>query len=351
MSFLTTLLPGLRDLRAPLAAGYLWLVATWLAFAQRIPTEKSAEGVWNDIYRLGQIAGRPGALAASAFAAYLLGILTERLSLLVVPALVALTGPKSDPVFRSRQIIGEAVIDALFERYQESKEFREASPAHLSRDVLKCYMRKDVLFLEFLSPYLSDEDRKKLVDLGGMESFRRSYWTAPIFDSAISYTLSTSENRLKIMGWAERTEDELRTLLSCLIDTASHVESVMADLSLVPARLVGTPVYERWDRLRAESEFRFSIAPPLMTLSIILALRLSPLCWLLGIPCIYLFYKGIAIQREANAQLAESVRVKQVASPPLERVKSGEPRWQDWHSSSNSGIRDDQSAKQPSHRR
>jgi hypothetical protein len=48
---LLNLLPGLRDLRAPLAAGYLWLAAGWLFFAPKLlDLQNNGEGVLKDIY-------------------------------------------------------------------------------------------------------------------------------------------------------------------------------------------------------------------------------------------------------------------------------------------------------------
>jgi hypothetical protein len=50
---LASLLPGLRDLRAPLAAGYLWLAAGWLYFAPLLPASvNDADRVLKDIIGL-----------------------------------------------------------------------------------------------------------------------------------------------------------------------------------------------------------------------------------------------------------------------------------------------------------
>jgi hypothetical protein len=76
---LASLLPGLRDLRAPLAADYLWLAAGWLYFAPQLPASvNDADGVLKDIYRVAGVAdaSNPVAIAAGlTFIAYLLGIL------------------------------------------------------------------------------------------------------------------------------------------------------------------------------------------------------------------------------------------------------------------------------------
>lgn len=42
---LASLLPGLRDLRTPLAAGYIWLVAVWVALEPRIPNSPDGDSV------------------------------------------------------------------------------------------------------------------------------------------------------------------------------------------------------------------------------------------------------------------------------------------------------------------
>ena len=51
---LASLLPGVRELRSPLAAGYVWLAALWLLFHDRVPeSEDEATGAWEAIFALG----------------------------------------------------------------------------------------------------------------------------------------------------------------------------------------------------------------------------------------------------------------------------------------------------------
>jgi hypothetical protein len=74
---LASLLPGLRDLRAPLAAGYLWLAAGWLYFAPQLPASvNDAAGVLKDIYRVVDASNSVAVAAGLTFIAYLLGILS-----------------------------------------------------------------------------------------------------------------------------------------------------------------------------------------------------------------------------------------------------------------------------------
>lgn len=70
---LANLLPGLRDVRAPLSAGCIWLLTLWLILEDRVPAPQQARGIWASLYRLGDLIGPAGVLASGAFLAYLIG--------------------------------------------------------------------------------------------------------------------------------------------------------------------------------------------------------------------------------------------------------------------------------------
>ena len=75
MGFLSTLLPGLRDLRTPLLVGYAYLLALWIAFSQDLAT-----GVeWTHFQRiflpLQQTFGSVFVVASASVVAYLVGVL------------------------------------------------------------------------------------------------------------------------------------------------------------------------------------------------------------------------------------------------------------------------------------
>lgn len=77
---LANLLPGIRDLRTPLAVGYVWLVVFWLwipASAKHMPTH----GVLGELAQLGQYVGATGLVAAASFCAYLMGTVSTPLNL------------------------------------------------------------------------------------------------------------------------------------------------------------------------------------------------------------------------------------------------------------------------------
>jgi hypothetical protein len=332
---LTTLLPGLRELRAPLAAGYLWLVTAWIALASRIPTPETASGVLKDIYRLGQAVGKPGVIAAVTFVAYIIGILTERMARLAASPITKFSFtrasregrelPSSPSRFtslsslsltwpnRTDQVLLGAITDVLVHRYWDHPEFRGA-------------------ILQQLSP-----DNSQYIHMVIDVTLKLSSGRSPMFQDSRVYTPDTAQGAnaevdpgvKETITWVEENDQKLGLLLQLLIRTEEHLVSLRDDLRRVPARLVGKEqeIYERWDRLRAESEFRLSIGLPLLILSIVLAVRFSPLSLLLIIPTTYLLYEGVESRTAADIQLAESIRAERIASPPLARVKSGEPLW------------------------
>ncbi|MGW5689140.1 hypothetical protein [Nonomuraea sp. NPDC003754] len=100
---LANLVPGIRDLRAPLAAGYLWLVVAWLTWARHLPTPDKATDLLADAYRLGSTAGLPAVGVALSFAAYIIGLFSTSVS---TPALKLLSRR-----FDSMEFVLEEITD------------------------------------------------------------------------------------------------------------------------------------------------------------------------------------------------------------------------------------------------
>jgi hypothetical protein len=74
---LANLLPGVRELRTPLVAGYVWLVTAWLILVGHIPTTRPAGGELSAFWDLGEAMGRTAVLAAVTFVAYMVGSILE----------------------------------------------------------------------------------------------------------------------------------------------------------------------------------------------------------------------------------------------------------------------------------
>lgn len=74
---LLNLLPGLRELRASLAAGYIWLAGLWVLVGDLIPHERPTGGLLADVWGLSDAIGKTAILASVTFIAYLVGSLLE----------------------------------------------------------------------------------------------------------------------------------------------------------------------------------------------------------------------------------------------------------------------------------
>src|SRR4051794_33626713 len=74
------LLPGLRELRAPLAAGYMWIITVWISLSDfhALPQSRPAGDAWRaQLWDLGGALGKTTLLGITTFAAYLLGSFLE----------------------------------------------------------------------------------------------------------------------------------------------------------------------------------------------------------------------------------------------------------------------------------
>ena len=75
-SLLASLLPGLRDLRAPLTAGYLWLAFGWVVFRDRVNDASKTNALLSDVHKAVHDASLGERAALATFAGYLLGALS-----------------------------------------------------------------------------------------------------------------------------------------------------------------------------------------------------------------------------------------------------------------------------------
>lgn len=87
MSILAQLLPGIRDLRAPLACGALWLLCGWLAWPLLPPAVHSA-GQVQRMEELQHLAGTSALVAALPLGAYLTGIVLRDIGYIAVYAII-----------------------------------------------------------------------------------------------------------------------------------------------------------------------------------------------------------------------------------------------------------------------
>jgi hypothetical protein len=130
---LTNLLPGLRELCAPLAAGYVWILALWLGLHPILPLHGKATGPYRDILDVADWAGKPGTFAAITFAAYLAGVLSIAAhnvlnsfagSILVRLNLWSRLAPASRRVSQVDDSLRTVIKEVLAKRLSEDDAFR-----------------------------------------------------------------------------------------------------------------------------------------------------------------------------------------------------------------------------------
>lgn len=74
---LSSLLPGVREIRTPLASGYLWIINLWITAGGWVPSKDPGHGAVSAIWKMGEFFGKPVLLAALSFIAYLIGTFLE----------------------------------------------------------------------------------------------------------------------------------------------------------------------------------------------------------------------------------------------------------------------------------
>lgn len=242
------LLPGLRDLRTPLAVGYLWLAVLWLVFESSLPHADEATGLIASVYRIGNLLGPAPSLAIVSFVAYVIGATFTPLSLfgnslqrLVVNNLWLIPGLESRMLYA-----GYSVTDFV---RQQARQIHN-------------------------DPSMDEEKYNRRLEELATDSEMGEMWKGP--------------------------DREFRII-------AYHVER---ELSGVVAKLQvfdKEQLYQSYDRSVSEAQFRTGIAMPLLALDIVLAVR-GPWWSIIGLLLpVVLLWQAEVKNREATRIAYESI--------------------------------------------
>lgn len=239
-TLLTSILPGLRDVRTPLACGYMWLVAAWLAFADHLPRTRPSAGIAASIWDLGGHVGKVAVLAAVTFAAYLIGAVLE-----------------FDPIrlWRSRGVPSASAVLQSFRFGGIEVEFQDLADQNREKSA-------DAASNTVRAGDVNNEDKESMTeeDLESIEDLRRR-----------------RESFEREQQSLERTVEALREDMS----GSSGVETMQALATKLQAR--STELFGRYDRLQAEASLRLNVAVPLATLLELIIWR-SPLLFWIKLP-------------------------------------------------------------------
>jgi len=281
---LMNLLPGLRDLRAPLAAGYLWLTGLWLLLADTIPSRSKATGVMAHIYTLTNALGRGTILLAASFAAYLIGAVLSVDSDGPIVGLLMFRGN----LFRrnSRLAIG---IERFYPDY-----YRVAS-GRISQKVLGDVIARVMRLKEVA---VIDNDTLKAIEQPtATEATEEWNIVAQTFydpDQLLSPVRNPSGTPWAVAVW--------RCLPGIMLSNlVREVRQLVTQL-----RVSSPPLFDQYDRARGEAEFRISVSFPLIFITGILAWKWTPLWLLLLFGVVLIMLSGLRRAREATDTVAQA---------------------------------------------
>lgn len=283
---LTSLLPGIRELRVPLATGYVWLVALAIALEPYVPERAQATGLSATLYRIGELISVLGVGVGLSFVAYLLGSLSV----------------------------------GVFSRTLRRLFRQEILPI-------------DHVWGEFTGPtadaigQLATEARARLEQLLALSDTSVSTF--------IEENLRPRRERSRARQRVRRAEEALRLTSAPApsnrqVDLARLREAIVADLEIVlTTRLLGrdAELYSAVDRHRSEAEFRLGLIPPLVAATIAVAAAVQPLfsgaVLVAGaVITVALHWDALNQQRKANAMLVDALADHRVASASLERLET-----------------------------
>ena len=280
-----SVIPGLREVRAPLISGYLWLFGVWLAIAPGLPSKAEATGVIADILELQSHLPLLGTLVLVSVLAYLVGSLAEALVArswnqqatsppIVVPAL-SLKGRQSLREISDREALA---LSHTFEAHGGLAAALVAPPQRTDIPEISQILKRAGNYLKNVT--------------GGQA------WTAPNEQSAIAY------------------------ISLALMDTLE------SDLELVRLRMLATQpeLHSQADRFGTEAELRFAAVPPLVLIATVLVFRWSA-AWVMGwLGALVLWYQGRERRQKSGAILVEALRLGQVSTPMLDRFREEQDR-------------------------
>jgi hypothetical protein len=275
-----TVLPGVRYIRTPLTVGYIWFLALWFALSHHLPAPSRASGVLADIYRISHIVGPAGTGVAVSVAAYVVGILLVPLS------------------FKIIQVSGTAL------RWTAAAAL---TPGHRRYESAQLALR-NVVAERLSARFCSDEKFRSAVldaaaampDSGDILPRER-----PLLEQL---ALSNGYTRYQ--------------LVFDTVDLSPLVNDIHGELSYIARRLHGqnTDIYQDYDRLQAEADFRLAIFFPIASLFGVLAIRWEPLWWIGTAVAFALLYVGVASRMQAEQMLATAMAAGRIDDLTLQRI-------------------------------
>lgn len=285
---LASLLPGLRDLRAPFAGGLLWLLYIWLALTARIanPATLLEQWPWSSMASIVDSLGSIGATAVAAFCAYLIG------AVVVDPLNAAIESFTLRTIRSSKR----SRLQTLFFRFNKRKIERiNGQVVGLTQNAL-----------------WTQVDRVSQAD-GQVDEF---------FRDSVRYLFRGDDS-----GVGEEVFDSM--MLGVIGPNISLLEPhlrfwVQSEYRSMSDRLlINHPMlFSAIDRLNAESQFRYAVAPPLAAISLLLSYLHSPLWLALLVGSVLLVRNAQTLSLSYVQRLVDAWAAGAIVPPSIESIEA-----------------------------
>jgi hypothetical protein len=291
MQILSNLLPGLRDLRTPLATGYIVLASVLLAYFDRLGRWFVQSPVGSDLQAIAEYGGPTAVLAATSFAAYLIGSVWSE----VVPPFL-------------RLVARLCFLMPYFACHRRVIKWRIRRRTGLTDSVIAEINELD----DKRKSSLSRRDRLRLRRLV-VNRIQGAYHSTAALRDAVDGRLYPGEHQRNDLTIAA-VED--------LVDVPGHVTDIAEDSNYIPPRLLGPEPesWDSWDRLKSEAAFRLSISTALVPFVLAASISISRWAILLGSVSIALWVLGMRKAAAARSTLYEVLFTDRVSLPSLDRL-------------------------------
>lgn len=287
------LLPALRDLRTPLATGYVLILAIYLTFGEQFERLRDNTDVGQRAAEAVEILGQAGSLALVTFIAFLVGTLWSD----VIPAL-------------TRRVAWFLIVHPLQQRKVRklAKDYRLDAMAEYSNNLPT--WNESRYFTKQYRPQIEQLVKRRLLATVNSSAQLREAARARLYRTEVTWVSD-----------AEFEADD--DVVLRVFDVRRHAVEVVDGTHSIHSRLLGKEpeIWNTWDRLRSEAEFRSSVSTSLIALSVPIIEVGSPLWLLLLVPIsAILFAQGELKFRRAFSTLFESLVSGRVSMHELEKL-------------------------------
>ncbi|WP_314254617.1 hypothetical protein [Streptomyces sp. DSM 40907] len=253
-----SVLPGIRELRTPLATGYIYLLTVFLIMDGKLPTRSKTPQLLAPLYDIMEWMGKPAVLAAVTFVAYIVGSVLR-----VHPAAIS-------------RGIRRATSQGILRSYRETlEELWAIFTDTTSRFVVWADLRVEDVGAEVPTPSVT------------------------MLQMYVRDKLGFDQSNRTIGG---------------------GVTVLLEDLQVIGTRLYASnkDLYGDYDRLTAEADLKVNVGLSAIVLSCVAAFQLNPLWALLCGPMVFLACRGLSSARQANGVLVQAIVTGVVTSPQFE---------------------------------